>query len=52
MVQNVRDVKAIDAGFTHVRRRGPSQIMRAEVERHAAVAEGGCGLLGAAATQV
>jgi hypothetical protein len=38
-------VKAINARFAHVRRRGPSQVVRAEVERQAAVAEHGRGLL-------
>src|SRR5205823_13630137 len=45
MVEDMRDVKAIDARFAHVRRRGPSQVVRAAVERHAAVAQGRCGLL-------
>jgi hypothetical protein len=45
MVQDMRDVKAIDTRFAHVRRHGPSQVVRAEVERDSALAEDGCRLL-------
>jgi hypothetical protein len=44
MDQHVRDVKAIDAGFTHMRGCRPSQIMRTELERHTAIAQH-CGSL-------
>jgi hypothetical protein len=39
MVEDVRDVEPIDAGFTHVRGRRPSKVVRPKVERHAALAE-------------
>jgi hypothetical protein len=47
MVQYMRDVEPVDAGFAHVRGGGAAQVMRAEVERHLAVAQDRGSFLGA-----
>ena len=40
-VPDIRDVKAVDSHFAHVRCRVSSQAVRAEREQHAALAGGG-----------